>query len=433
VPAPAWIAALGLTTVLVLRRGSLDATVAFAIVVGATNIILLASIALLALGHVDAARLTAIPELPSPSAAGLVFGVLLGAYFGHTAAATASKIVLARDPSGRALLRGSVAAMGAATVLYIVVIVAILGAVPPALLEGSAGTALEPLARETGPVVAILGGIFVVLAMGLASILTSLALYNQTLEVLLDRPAIERRLRGRQVATWLAAAAPIVALFLVTTVVFEAGLATFAGPIALLGTIGTPVVAGVFPALLVVAARRRGEYPSASSIPGIGRPLVAATIAGLFIAGALVQGWIVAGDPATELATTLVAIAIVFLVVQAIRGGAFRPRAVLDVRVPERSGPDRVALVVAGRQLPIEPIVGITTMDVALPPIRELGLWAHRVTDDGDTVPVGLAARTVSGEPRDLGTTDGEGRLTAFLDGQATTIALRHVPREAAS
>jgi len=53
------------------------------------------------------------------------------------------------------------------------------------------------------------------------------------------------------------------------------------------------------------------------------------------------------------------------------------------------------------------------------------------VTDDGDTVPVGLAARTVSGEPRDLGTTDGEGRLTAFLDGQATTIALRHVPREA--
>jgi hypothetical protein len=51
---------------------------------------------------------------------------------------------------------------------------------------------------------------------------------------------------------------------------------------------------------------------------------------------------------------------------------------------------------------------------------------------NGDTVPVGLAAGTRFAEPRDLGTTDGEGRLTAFLDGQATTITLGHVARELA-
>ncbi len=50
----------------------------------------------------------------------LIFGVALVAYFGHTSAGHAAKVVLARDPSGRHLLAGNVAAMLAAMVIYIV-------------------------------------------------------------------------------------------------------------------------------------------------------------------------------------------------------------------------------------------------------------------------------------------------------------------------
>ena len=56
--------------------------------------------------------------------------------------------------------------MACAVGLYVLVVVAVLGAVPATALEGFAGTSLEPLIGVAGPVVGILGGLFVVLAMG---------------------------------------------------------------------------------------------------------------------------------------------------------------------------------------------------------------------------------------------------------------------------
>jgi tyrosine-specific transport protein len=424
-----WIALLGLATMLILRRGSLDATVATAIVVGVINIALLVAISAIALAHADPARLAAVPPIADVSAGGLVFGVLLGAYFGHTAAATASKVVLARDPTGRSLLRGSVAAMACAVGLYVLVVVAVLGAVPAVALQGFAGTALEPLIGIAGPVVGVLGGLFVILAMGLATVISSLALYNQTLETLLERPWLERRLRDRRTLAWLAAATPILVVFVATTVLFESGSATFAGPMALLGTIGTPLVAGVFPMLLVLAARRRAEFAPGLVIPGLGHPVVVAAIVSLLMTGGLVQGWLVAKDPATEIATTIVAVLIGAVVLQALRSGAFRPRAVLEVLGAHRGGHLGTGLVVAGRPVAIEATsTGSAGADVSvdLPGLDEVAIWAHRVTDEGDTVPILLGVTaTAQSAPRDLGVTDEEGRLTAFLGGVPTTILLR--------
>src|SRR3712207_4498854 len=80
----------------------------------------------------------------------LIFGVVMSAFFGHTSAANAAKVVLERDPSGRALLRGNAAAMAVATLLYVLVVVSFNGALDPEELAGTAGTAIEPLAARAG-------------------------------------------------------------------------------------------------------------------------------------------------------------------------------------------------------------------------------------------------------------------------------------------
>jgi hypothetical protein len=61
--------------------------------------------------------------------------------------------------------------------LYILWVIAVNGAIAPQTLVGFSGPALTPLARQVGPTVNVLGTILVILAMGMASIHFSLALF----------------------------------------------------------------------------------------------------------------------------------------------------------------------------------------------------------------------------------------------------------------
>ena len=73
----------------------------------------------------------------------LVFGVIVVAYFGHTSAANAAKLVLREDMTGRALLIGNVMAMLTVIVLYALSVLAINGAVDADALAQAKGTALS--------------------------------------------------------------------------------------------------------------------------------------------------------------------------------------------------------------------------------------------------------------------------------------------------
>jgi hypothetical protein len=183
VPAVGFVALLFGVELLYLRRGSIDATVTSALVVGAVNIALILAICLLAFAHADASNLSHV-ELPfvgeegfDRSSLALVFGVTFTAYFGHLSVSNCARVVLARDASGRTLVRGVVAAQATAIVLYVVFVVAVAGAVSPDVLAAEAGTALSPLADVSGPLVLALGGVLVVLGMGMASIHSALALF----------------------------------------------------------------------------------------------------------------------------------------------------------------------------------------------------------------------------------------------------------------
>jgi amino acid permease/predicted transcriptional regulator len=186
--APAWVGVLFVVGLYYVRRRSLNATVASALVVGAANIVLLVVLAILALTHVQVDNLLHInvPLLSGrpfePSVLQLIFGVVLAAYFGHTSVSLCGRLVLRRDPSGRALMRGCTAAQATAMLLYCLFVLAVNGAIAPRILAGESGTALAPLTTELGPLATVLGSLFVILGMGMATIHFSLALVSLTRE-----------------------------------------------------------------------------------------------------------------------------------------------------------------------------------------------------------------------------------------------------------
>jgi len=100
------------------------------------------------------------------------------AYFGHLSVSNCARVVLHRDPSARALIWGTVAAQAVVMVIYCIWVLAVNGAIAPQALAGQSGTALAPLAAEIGPVVHVLGSVFVILGMGMGTIHSSLPLFN---------------------------------------------------------------------------------------------------------------------------------------------------------------------------------------------------------------------------------------------------------------
>ena len=129
VPDPVWVIGLFLVCLYLLRRESLDATVGSAMVVGAVNIAIILLLSLLAFTQLDPANLRDfnVPFINGqpfdPSLLGLIFGVILLAFFGHMSVNNCAQVVLRRDGSGRSLIGGAVAAQ-------VVVIVSVRDLVP---------------------------------------------------------------------------------------------------------------------------------------------------------------------------------------------------------------------------------------------------------------------------------------------------------------
>jgi len=184
VRAEVWAGLLFLFGLYFLRRESLDATIASALVVGAINIALLLLLSLLAFTHLRPENLlyVNVPFLGGrpfePSILQLVFGVIITSYCGYLSMSNCARVVLRRDPSARSLIRGAVAAQAVAIVIYCIWVLAVNGAVAPEVLASETGTALASLAAQIGPGVHVLSSIYVTLAVAMISITLSFGLFN---------------------------------------------------------------------------------------------------------------------------------------------------------------------------------------------------------------------------------------------------------------
>ncbi len=440
IPIGIWIAVLFAVNVFVLRHESLDDTIASAVVIGIVNLLLVVAIVVIAMPQVDLANL-AYSNLPivdgrpiEPAVVGLVLGVLLTAFFGHTSAANASKLVLTLEPSGRSLLWGNLAALATIIVLYCFAAVAFLGVLGPAPLLATNGTAITPLAEAIGPAVSVLGSLYVVLAIGIGSLYVTLGLYNQVIEMLprpsptggglLDR--LSRTRRGRL----MVGLAPAAAVCLGLEAIVLAGKDDFVGTVALAGVLVVPLVTGVFPMLLILAARRKGEYVPGRVLGILGHPAVVVTLLGFFVTAVAAHGLVIWDDPVPRAAALIVAAFAIGLIAWVWRSGAFQRRAVVELRVDRRQRRTTLSATTAGKAViadaPVDGYGATATASIPGGDWRELRIWPHEVTPDGWSV--GLAADVMLGEGgesvrRHL-SPSAEPLLLAF-DGRPTTIAIR--------
>ncbi len=422
VPALAWAAGLFGIQLFFVRRGGLGATVASALMIGAVNLLLLFALMLLALPHLHVeyllvAHIPFVGEQPlDPALLGAVFGTLLLCYVGHLSTPTCASLVLRRDPSGRSLMAGCIAAMATAMGIYALWVLVIGGAVAPDALAAETGTPLAPLAVVAGPIVRLLGAIFVVLSMGLASIHVTMAFTNQFQEWL---PA---RLRTRS-AGWLAAV-PSLAIFLSVAWLLATGQQSFVGIVGLFGALTTPLFAGAFPALLLLAARRRGEYVPGRPLGRLGHPVVLAAVLAFFLGVLLLHGLVIWQRPFERAAAIAVAVGLALLAADTFRCGLFAPRAVVELRAGE-AGETALSVVASGAALAVDARVDGRQASVALPATgaRELKLWAHRVTATGASEPMAATVELAQGgETRRLELGPSTAWTTVPFDGKACEV-----------
>lgn len=444
VPMPVWAAGLFLATFGFVWRGRLDAAIASALLVGAVNIAILLLLATLAFTDLDLDNLTyaTVPGLGGgafhPAVLALAFGVVLLAYFGHSSVANGARHVLSREPGGRSLVRGSVAGMATAVVLYSVWLLAVGGAVSATRLEGETGTSLEPLADVTGPAVLVAGAVFAVLAMGMAAVHFSLGLHFQAVDLI----------RGTGRLARIGAFVPLVVVFLTAELLLITGRESFTGSLGVVGTLAVPLIAGIIPVLLLASARRRGDYVPDRPNRWVGGLPLSVAVYAMFLFALVAYATVIWTAPIGRAAAGAVALVAVAVTFRVLRTDAMHPLANVELRRDRYLGRDRLRVVAKGAHFESE--VTVTTedarmermvvagsaelpsrtnsviIDLAPVAVNDVRVWTHQVDSAGTSEPLDLTPllNTPNGSTR-LQPVDGES-IAPLPPSSTLTIDLTH-------
>lgn len=185
--APSWLCSAILLAgcLAMVLKGRQTMTLNAMLVLAAVNVALVVLISLLALTHLSLGNLDDLPlfrESLSASQLDEILGVAMMCFFGHALVPQAARVVLRRDPGGRALIRGSIAGTGGLAVLVAFWTLAVSGVLPPAVLAGDDGTVIGPLGDEIGLGINALGSVLVISALGMTALRCASLLSNLALE-----------------------------------------------------------------------------------------------------------------------------------------------------------------------------------------------------------------------------------------------------------
>ena len=414
-----WSALIFLVAVYFLRAETLNATVASALAIGIINILIIIILSVLVFPYIQSANLQYV-NLPfgngqifNPKILKLVFGVVLAAYFGHTSAGVAAKAVLRRDPGGRSLIRGNIAAMVTAIALYSLWVLAVNGAIPSIELSNLTGTALSPLAAKIGGSVPILGVIYVILAMGMGSVHNSYSLFYQVRELLPSNI--------KHTIQFLVSLVPLFALLLLVEWMFLTHRESFPWIIGILGVILVPILGGIFPMLMLASSRRKGDYVPKFSFGFLGNPLVLTLVYLIYLGSVFIYGFFIWDDPIQRLIAIGVGTMMLIVTYLVIRQGAFVSRVVIELRVEVSDTNERAVLAIVdagkplagtfklvytneersmrGSEIEIPSYKRIKNIFVEFSPVssKEMKVWIHRVTPEGNSESIPAALRIRDG------------------------------------
>jgi len=184
-----------------------------------------------------------------------------------------------------------------------------------------------------------------------------------------------------------------------------AGMESFAEPLSFLGVIVISMLGGTFPVLLLVASRRKGEVVPGVIYRFLGHPLLATLVYLLFLTGMLLHGLVIWENPVQRAAALAAGLLMVGTTIVMARRGAFATRVVVELREDQQR--TTFAVTAGGRPATAEVRLGYVdgerrvqaaageiaalaslrtvAFQLAAPRAKELKVWAHRVTPEGNS------------------------------------------------
>ena len=211
-------------------------------------------------------------------------------------------------------------------------------------------------------------------------------------------------------------AAPIFVSFAATEWMLLTGSGSFAGLLGFIGVIVVSLVAGIFPVLLLVASRRKGDRLPRVVHRALGHPVLLGGLYLLFLGSLLLHGLVVWKQPWLRAGAVLVAAGIVVMTVRMVGTGTFRRRLNIEVRDDQGQGRTFFAVTANGREAPshvtleygdsvrhlqtaVGEIPAFSSLrhavfeprfaDSSGVTVREVKIWVHRVTPEGESEAIG--------------------------------------------
>jgi amino acid permease len=207
-------------------------------------------------------------------------------------------------------------------------------------------------------------------------------------------------------------AAPVFAAFLAAEWMVLTHSGSFAGLLNFVGVLVITILAGVFPVLLLVSSRRKGEHVPAAVHRALGNPVLLGAIYLVFVASVFLHGLVIWDDPFMRAAAVLAGAGMLAMTAAILRRGALAPRVTLELREVDGDDASTFAVTAAGRpvvsdvrleypdgerrlraaggDVPAFRSLRRATFDVrpdggAQAVVGELKVWVHGVTADHDS------------------------------------------------
>lgn len=201
---------------------------------------------------------------------------------------------------------------------------------------------------------------------------------------------------------------PLVLVFLLTEWLFLAGTQSFTNILAFAGVLGNSLVGGIFPVLLLVSSRRKGELVPGVVFQLLNHPVCSVGIYSLFLAILFVHGLFIWENPVARISALCIALLSLGATVVMKGYGAFASRVVVELREEQRQGGRSVFTITAGGRPKIAEVrlgyaegeqyhkaatIEIPSLEALryatfrLPTRREeeLRVWTHRSNASGDS------------------------------------------------
>jgi hypothetical protein len=241
---------------------------------------------------------------------------------------------------------------------------------------------------------------------------------------------------------------PVIVAFLLAQWLAITGVGSFANLLGTQGAMALPLLGGIFPALLLAATRRKGDFVPRVVSRFLGNPIVIAATFLFFLATIFTHGLVIWQDPLLRALAIFFGFAVLGVTMLILRRGVLQPRVVIELRQDRRLGmrdefniaangkpsAAEVKFEYAGGEQHAKDFTGsvpeFATLRAAsfeLPALdaRRLKVWAHQITPDGRSRGLPLTLQVGNGN----GIQASEVRLSNGLaevawDGGARTVRL---------